>query len=74
MELEEESREVLTINTHNGLFRFNWMAFGVDLPLPFGREPWIPCYREYPMFNVFLDDIVVTGGNVEEHHLLERVF
>jgi hypothetical protein len=27
--MEEESKKFLTINTHKGLFQYNWLVFGV---------------------------------------------
>ena len=38
--VEEKSKEYLTINTHNGLFRYNRLPFGVDLLLPFSSVQW----------------------------------
>ena len=30
--LEEESRKYVVVNTHRGLFRYNWLPFGVSSP------------------------------------------
>lgn len=29
MELDEEAKKLMVINTHKGLFQFNWMPFGI---------------------------------------------
>lgn len=75
MELDEEAKKVLAINTHKGLFQFNRMPFGIaSAPAIFQRTmeqvtagiDHVACY---------LDDIIVTGGNDEEHvKNLETVF
>ncbi|XP_064463653.1 uncharacterized protein K02A2.6-like [Ornithodoros turicata] len=67
MELDEEAKKILVINTHKGLFQFNRMPFGIaSAPAVFQRTmeqviagiPSVPCY---------LDDIIVTGRNDKEH-------
>ncbi|XP_064458854.1 uncharacterized protein K02A2.6-like [Ornithodoros turicata] len=69
MELDEEAKKkkMLVINTHKGLFQFNRMPFGIaSAPAVFQRTmeqvisglPSVACY---------LDDIIVTGRNDEEH-------
>ncbi|XP_064468972.1 uncharacterized protein K02A2.6-like [Ornithodoros turicata] len=74
MELDEEAKKILVINTHKGLFQFNRMPFGIaSAPAVFQRTmeqviagiPSVACY---------LDDIIVTGRNDKEHlETLEQV-
>ena len=65
--LEEESRNLVVINTHKGLYRFTQLPYGLasapsifqqimDQILP--KQEGIICY---------LDDILVTGNNDQEH-------
>ncbi|KAL0150485.1 hypothetical protein M9458_054302 [Cirrhinus mrigala] len=67
MHVEEQSRELLTINTHKGLFQYNRLPFGItSTPSLFQRAmdqilvglPGVVCY---------LDDILVTGTDNESH-------
>ena len=75
MELDEESRGLLTVNTHKGLFQFNRMAFGVASAPAIWQRTMDTILQGIPNVQCFLDDIVVAGGNMEEHlHLLETVF
>ncbi|XP_064470252.1 uncharacterized protein K02A2.6-like [Ornithodoros turicata] len=75
MELDDDAKKVLVINTHNGLFQFHRMPFGIaSAPAIFQRVmeqvtaglDYVACY---------LDDIIVIGTTFE-HHLsnLEKVF
>jgi hypothetical protein len=65
--LDEESQNILTLNTHKGLFRVNRLAFGVSsAPAIFqrtveslvGNIPGVVCY---------LDDILIAGQTEAEH-------
>ena len=67
MHVEEQSREMLTVNTHKGLFRYCRLPFGItSAPALFQRAidqilsglPGVQCY---------LDDILCTGADDEEH-------
>ena len=74
IEVAENSREFLTINTHRGLYRYNRLPFGISsapsifqrqMDRLFARLPGIQCYQ---------DDILITGRNDQEHlRNLERV-
>ncbi|CAF4893525.1 unnamed protein product [Rotaria sp. Silwood1] len=75
VELDDESKELLIINTHKGLFQFNPLPFGVaSAPSIFqkimdqmlaGLEGTVCC----------LDDITVTGKNKIDHfNNLNKVF
>ncbi|XP_064462712.1 uncharacterized protein K02A2.6-like [Ornithodoros turicata] len=73
LDLDEDAKKVLVVNTHKGLFRFNRMPFGISsAPAIFQRTmeqvtaglEGVACY---------LDDIIVTGRTEAEHldHLEE---
>ena len=71
MEVEEQSRPFLTINTTRGLYQYQRLPYGVtSAPAIWQRAmdqvlqglPWVFCY---------LDDVIVTGSTMEEH--LERL-
>ncbi|XP_064461874.1 uncharacterized protein K02A2.6-like [Ornithodoros turicata] len=75
MELDDDAKKVLVVNTHTGLFQFHRMPFGIaSAPAIFQRTieqvtarlDYVACY---------LDDIIVTGTTLE-HHLsnLAKVF
>ncbi|XP_064470026.1 uncharacterized protein K02A2.6-like [Ornithodoros turicata] len=67
MELDEEAKKLLVINTHKGLFQFNRMPFGIaSAPATFQRTmeqvttgiDHVACY---------LDDIIAPGCDDDEH-------
>lgn len=67
LELDEESRRLLVINTHRGLFRYTRLAFGVaSAPAIFQREIE-KILQGVKGASVYLDDLLVTGGNEDEH-------
>lgn len=69
LELEEESRDIVTFITHRGLYRFKRLPFGlVSAPEIFQRmmdEILADCEGTY----WYLDDVGVEGSSVEEHNL-----
>ena len=64
--LDDESKELVTVNTHKGLFQYNRLPFGIaSAPAIFQR-----CMES--LFQgigvaVYIDDILVTGSSIEEH-------
>ena len=64
--LDEDSQKLVAINTHRGLFTYTRMPYGIASA---------PAYFQSVMDKVlqgvncgcYLDDIVVTGKNMEEH-------
>lgn len=74
-ELDEESKKYTTINTHQGLYRYNKLPHGIS------SGPAI-CQREIenqlkgiPHTGCRLDDILVSGKTTQEHLAnLEEVF
>ena len=63
--LDENSQQYTTINTHQGLYRYTRLPFGIS-PAIFQKTmdvilqgiPYVCCY---------IDDILITGVNQQEH-------
>ncbi|XP_062541114.1 uncharacterized protein K02A2.6-like [Armigeres subalbatus] len=67
VEVDEESKKLLTINTHRGLFQFNRLAPGVkSAPGAFQRlvDSMI---ADIPGVRTSIDDAIVFGPNYEAH-------
>ena len=73
--LDEESRNLVTVNTHKGLFWFNRLPFGVASAPAMFQRIMEGILKGIPGVCIYLDDILITG-NTEEQHLanLEQVF
>ncbi|XP_039453069.1 uncharacterized protein K02A2.6-like [Culex pipiens pallens] len=78
VEVEEESRKLLTVNTHRGLFQYNRLPPGVK-PAP-GAFQRITnsMVAGIPGVKTYLDDILIAGRTREDHDrslraVLERV-
>ena len=62
MELEEQSRTSLTINTTHGLYQYQRVPSGVASNLASGSDP-----ARYPRVFCYLDDTIVTGSTLGKH-------
>ena len=68
MPLDEEPAKLVVVNTHQGLYQYTRLSFGVaSAPAVFQRA-MDTILRGIPQVICFLDDILVTGHSVEEHH------
>ncbi|XP_070381275.1 uncharacterized protein [Dermacentor albipictus] len=67
VELDEESKKLVTINTQQGLFQYNRLPFGVaSAPAIFQRE-MESLLRGCHQTVVYFDDILVSGVSEEDH-------
>ena len=74
MEVEDDSRPLLTLNTHMGLYRLNRLAYGVVSAPALWQRAMDALLRDIPMVECTIDDIIISGHNDEEHlHHLEEV-
>nr|XP_055048287.1 uncharacterized protein K02A2.6-like [Misgurnus anguillicaudatus] len=78
MHVEEQSRELLTINTHKGLFRYKRLPFGITSAPSIFQRAMDQILAGLPGVVCYLDDILVTGTDEQSHlqHLdatLERL-
>jgi hypothetical protein len=67
LELDEASRELLTINTHRGLYQPSRLQFGVHSATGMFQREMDNRLCRIPMVKVRVDDILVSGRNDAEH-------
>ena len=65
--LDKQSRELVTINTHRGLFQYTRLPFGVSAAPGVFQRCMENLLQGCKGVSVYLDDILVTGSTVEEH-------
>ena len=67
LELDEDSKNYVVINTHKGLFRFNRLPFGVSSAPGIFQRTMESLLHDIPSVVVYLDDILITGRTDAEH-------
>ena len=67
VEVDEESKEMLTINTHRGLFRYNRLPFGVKSAPGIFQQIMDAMICGLEGVAAYLDDVIVTGRTDAEH-------
>ena len=67
LEMNEASKEALTINTHKGLFRPNRLSMGVKSAVAIFQREMETLLAGIPNVAVFLDDIAITGHSTAQH-------
>lgn len=73
VQLDEASRQYITINTHKGLFCYNRLPFGVSSAPSIFQRIMETLLQGIDGVSIYIDDILVTGKTTEEHleHLAE---
>lgn len=75
IELDEDSKTIVTINTHKGLFRYNRLPYGIASSPAIFMKIMDELFAGLDGVIVFLDDILVTGRDHSQHmERLCRVF
>lgn len=67
LELTESSRELLAWSTHRGIYYVNRLAFGVKPACAIFQKILEKVLQGSQGATNFLDDIIITGKNCEEH-------
>ncbi|XP_058837914.1 uncharacterized protein K02A2.6-like [Topomyia yanbarensis] len=67
VEVDEESRKLITINTHKGLYRFNRLSPGVKSAPGAFQQIMDAMLSGLSCTSPYLDDILVGGRTAEEH-------
>ena len=66
LEVDEDAKELLTINTHKGLFRYNRLPFGVKTAPSIFQQTMDAMLTGITGATAFLDDIIVSGTSPDE--------
>lgn len=67
VEVDEDSKKYLTINTHLGLYNVNRLPFGITPAPAIFQKVMDSMLKSLPGVSCYLDDILVTGRTEEEH-------
>jgi len=67
LEIRPEDRELLTLNTHKGLYRLTRLMYGVASAPAIWQRTIESILKDIPGVVVFLDDIRVAGSSVKDH-------
>ena len=67
MPLDQDSRELVTINTHKGLYRYTRLPFGVASAPALFQKVMDTVLQGLSHVICYLDDILITGANDEEN-------
>ena len=65
--LDPESKEIVTISTHKGLYRYNRLPFGVASAPAVFQKLMEQVLHDIPKVVCYLDDVLVTGDTDQEH-------
>ncbi len=78
MVVDDESKDILTINTHKGLYQYNRLVFGIASAPAIWQRTMDQILQDIPNTQCLLDDIIITGKTESEHldtlrRVLERL-
>ena len=65
--IDEESKRILVVNTSKGLFRYTRLPYGVSSAPGIFQRLMENVLQDIPNVIVYIDDILLTGANEEEH-------
>ena len=65
--LDDESKELVTVNTHKGLFQYNRLPFGIASAPAIFQRCMDSLLQGIEGVSVYIDDILITGSSIEEH-------
>ena len=65
--LDEASRKFVTVNTHRGLYEYTRLPFGVASAPALFQKTMDTILQGIPGVKCYIDDILVTGVNDQEH-------
>ncbi len=67
IQLEPSAQELLVINTHQGLYRYKRLPFGVSSAPAIFQRVMDQLTQGLPGVASYLDDVIITGKNDQEH-------
>lgn len=66
LRVDQASQELLTINTHVGLYKFTRLPFGVSSAPALFQLTMEQALRGLKNVSVYIDDVIISGKNIEE--------
>ncbi|MFG1588215.1 reverse transcriptase family protein [Staphylococcus aureus] len=66
--MEDKSKELITINTHKGLFQYQRLPFGIKSAPGIFQETMDSLTSGLKGCAAYLDDVIVSGITLEEHN------
>ena len=67
LELDEESRQFVVINTHKGLFRYNRLPYGISSAPGIFQRTMDNLMQGIPGVVVYIDYVLISGPTIDEH-------
>ena len=67
IEVAEECRPLLTVNTHQGLYQYKRLVYGIASAPALWQKAMEQVLQGIPGTRCNIDDIIVTGTNDQEH-------
>ena len=67
LEMSEDSKSYLTINTHKVLYSYNRLVFGIAASPSIWQRTMDQILKDIPNTSCILDDIIITGKSDEVH-------
>ena len=65
--VDEDTKKLLVVNTHRGLFRYNRLPFGISSAPGVFQRIMESLLQGIPKTVVYIDDILITGESDEAH-------
>ena len=67
LEMNDNSKSYLTINTHKGLYSYNRLVFGISASPSIWQRTMDQVLKGIPNTSCILDDIIITGKTEDEY-------
>ncbi|EGT51773.1 hypothetical protein CAEBREN_12621 [Caenorhabditis brenneri] len=68
IELSDQAKDLLCINTHKGIYQFQLLPFGVKSAPGIFQQVMDQLINGIEGAAAYLDDIIITGSTIEEHN------